>query len=106
MRGTNSINGQTQMEDCPRCSAECSVVHLKWANNALLVTREADFRRSIKIVDVERLAIRSKRVRLDAEDVAALVGADGDEVIFTSGATEANNLALFGLVDVAAECGR
>ena len=29
--------------------------------------------------------------------VAALVGADPDEVIFTSGATEANNLALLGL---------
>ena len=32
-----------------------------------------------------------------ASSVAALVGADADEVIFTSGATEANNLALLGL---------
>ena len=29
--------------------------------------------------------------------VATLIGADADEVVFTSGATEANNLALFGL---------
>ena len=36
-------------------------------------------------------------VREAAESVAALIGADGDEVIFTSGATEANNLALLGL---------
>ena len=32
------------------------------------------------------------------EEVAALLGAKAEEVIFTSGATEANNLAIFGLV--------
>ena len=32
-----------------------------------------------------------------AASVAALLGADADEIVFTSGATEANNLALFGL---------
>jgi cysteine desulfurase len=31
------------------------------------------------------------------EQLAALLGANADEVLFTSGATEANNLALFGL---------
>ena len=38
-----------------------------------------------------------KAVREAASSIAALVGADADEIIFTSGATEANNLALLGL---------
>ena len=36
-------------------------------------------------------------VQWAASSVAALIGADPDEIIFTSGATEANNLALLGL---------
>src|SRR4051812_34351534 len=41
---------------------------------------------------------RARRALEDArERVAALLGAHPDEVVFTSGATEANNLALFGL---------
>ena len=38
-----------------------------------------------------------KAVQEAAASVARLIGADADEVIFTSGATEANNLALLGL---------
>ncbi len=36
-------------------------------------------------------------VHESAAAVAALIGADADEMVFTSGATEANNLALLGL---------
>ena len=36
-------------------------------------------------------------VQRASESVAGLIGADPDEVVFTSGATEANNLALIGL---------
>src|SRR5438552_706676 len=44
------------------------------------------------------LGRRTRRALEDArEQVAALLGAFPDEVLFTSGATEANNLALFGL---------
>ena len=39
----------------------------------------------------------AEAVRMAATSVAGLVGADPDEVVFTSGATEANNLALLGL---------
>ena len=38
-----------------------------------------------------------KATRKAANLVAVLIGADSDEIIFTSGATEANNLALLGL---------
>lgn len=39
----------------------------------------------------------SRAVEDAAARVARLIGADADEIIFTSGATEANNLALLGL---------
>jgi cysteine desulfurase len=39
----------------------------------------------------------SLAVQQAAAQVAALIGADPDEIIFTSGATEANNMALLGL---------
>ena len=39
----------------------------------------------------------AKTVAQSKTAVAGLIGADPDEIIFTSGATEANNLALFGL---------
>ena len=39
----------------------------------------------------------AEAVKASLSTVASLIGADPDEVIFTSGATEANNLALLGL---------
>lgn len=46
------------------------------------------------------------RVSRAREEVAALVAAGPDEVVFTSGATESNNLAILGLADALRERGR
>lgn len=45
-------------------------------------------------------------VQTARDQVARLVGADRDEVIFTSGATESNNLAILGLAAFAERTGR
>ena len=47
-----------------------------------------------------------KAVREAAATIASIVGSDGDEIVFTSGATEANNLALLGLARHAANTRR
>ena len=48
----------------------------------------------------------SDRVEAARTEVAATVGAEPDEVIWTSGATEANNLAIFGVAQYNAQVGR
>lgn len=48
----------------------------------------------------------SKAVEHAREAIAALADARPDEVYFTSGATEANNLAILGLADAAREAGK
>lgn len=39
----------------------------------------------------------AKAVERAADEVATMIGADADEIVFTSGATEANNLGLLGI---------
>jgi cysteine desulfurase len=48
----------------------------------------------------------SERVEAARAEVAATVGAQPTEVIWTSGATEANNLAIFGVAQYNAQIGR
>lgn len=48
----------------------------------------------------------NKAVQLAREQIATLASADPSEVIFTSGATEANNLAILGLADHGRRIGR
>src|SRR5262249_14740747 len=46
------------------------------------------------------------RIESARSQVAALVGADPDEIVFTSGATESNNLALLGVARANRDPGR
>ena len=48
----------------------------------------------------------SRAVDQSAQQIARFIGADSDEIIFTSGATEANNLALLGLAKHAQSNGK
>ncbi|MDO5756887.1 MAG: aminotransferase class V-fold PLP-dependent enzyme [Rhodobacterales bacterium] len=48
----------------------------------------------------------NKAVQLAREQIATLAGTDPSEVIFTSGATEANNLAILGLAEHGRRTGR
>ncbi len=50
---------------------------------------------------IHELGVQSKNIVEDArKKVSSLLGAHKDEIIFTSGATEANNLAILGLSDL------
>lgn len=44
----------------------------------------------------------AESVRTSTSKIAALIGCDPDEIVFTSGATEANNLAIIGLAQASA----
>ena len=46
------------------------------------------------------------RVERARAQVAALIGADADEIVFTSGATESNNLSILGVARAGAHRGR
>ena len=51
-------------------------------------------------------AAAARRVAAARAQVAQLIGASADEIIFTSGATEANNLAILGVYRAQADRGR
>ena len=50
-------------------------------------------------LDHEYGSLVNELIESSRTDVAKLINADGDEIIWTSGATEANNLALMGFVE-------
>jgi cysteine desulfurase len=69
------------------------------------LTIEGDFGNSSSATHVfgRRAAARIETARAQ---VAALIGADPDEITFTSGATESNNLAILGVARANADRGR
>jgi cysteine desulfurase len=51
-------------------------------------------------------AAAAARIAQARAQVAALIGADDEQIVFTSGATESNNLAILGLAQANADRGR
>jgi cysteine desulfurase len=91
-------------EYCPGQCAPMEMIYLD--NNATtpLLPAVAEAMRAVQMeafgnpASAHRAGRQARRVLEQArETIAAILGADPDEVIFTSGATEANNLAIFGL---------
>jgi cysteine desulfurase len=68
------------------------------------LTLDGDFGNAASIHGFGRAAAaRSERARVQ---VAGLIGAGADEIVFTSGATESNNLAILGVARANADRGR
>jgi len=69
------------------------------------LTLEGDFGNAASVTHVfgRRAAARVEAARVQ---VAALIGAEPDEIVFTSGATESNNLTLLGVARANADRGR
>ncbi|HXZ58904.1 MAG TPA: aminotransferase class V-fold PLP-dependent enzyme [Steroidobacteraceae bacterium] len=68
------------------------------------LTREGDFGNASSRHEFGRAA--AARIERARRQVAALIGASADEVVFTSGATESNNLAILGVARANADRGR
>jgi cysteine desulfurase len=85
-------------------AADIRVVYLDNASTTAVLPAVWDAMRPYAVDDFgnpasgHRVGRRARQALEEArEEIAALLGAHADEVVFTSGATEANNMALFGL---------
>ncbi len=87
----NSIYTISVVKSNNRKNKKSIKIYLDYASGSLIEEANPSAIHALGVIEKNKL----EKARLE---VAAILGAHADEIIFTSGATEANNLAILGLI--------